>query len=107
MPPEFKIGSPESRRVVELKQPPTADGNNRDGQKLKAIVHQKRSTVESVNQRVNKEYVSRPDDRRHPVTDKLIATEEQCFSRNDAGETDVAIQGKLVSVHAAFRNGAG
>ena len=76
MPPEFEVGSPESRRVVELKQPPTADRNDRNGQKLKAIVHQKRSTVKSVNQRVNEEYVARPNDRRHPVTDKLIAAKE-------------------------------
>ena len=88
MPPEFKIGSPESRRVVELKQPPTADGNNRDGQKLKAIVHQKRSTIESVNQRVNEKNVTRPNDRGHPVTDKLIAAEQQILSGDNNPESN-------------------
>ena len=88
MPPEFKIRFPESRRVVELKQPPTANGNNRYGQELKAIVHQKRSAVESVNQCVNEEYVACPNDRRHPVTDKLIATEQQILSGDNNPESN-------------------
>jgi hypothetical protein len=37
----------------------------------------------------------------------LIAAEEQGFSRDDAGETGVAIERKLLFDHAAFRKGLG
>src|SRR5207302_9618109 len=73
----FEIGFPESRRVIELEQPPAGDRSYDDDDELEPVGHQERSSLQLVNQRVNKKDISGPHNRGEPVTDHLIAAEEQ------------------------------
>ena len=55
-----------------------------------------------MNQRIDEEYVTRPDNRSEPAPDKLIASEEQRFSRNHDRQPDVCIDGQSRAGAASF-----
>ena len=75
MPPQFEIGFPEARRIVELAQPPAADRNQDDDHELQPVTRNQRPSLELEDQRVREKNVPGPDNGSEPMADELIAAE--------------------------------
>ena len=107
LPPEpLEVGPapPEARGVVELEEPPAADGSNGNPRELATASRQVRLPRPGVDQRVGEQNVAGPDDRREPLADGAASREQQGLRRADDEEPDPAVGRHRTPQAQAFRS---
>lgn len=77
MPPNLRTWAPETRGIVKFKEPPDSNRDDDDNQQLLFVRSKKRMPFDSWNNRVDKNNVTSPNNRRETETNKSISWEQE------------------------------